>query len=277
MTVPAAIAVIAEDEPLLAAHLRAELARCWPALEVAACVVDGEAAVAAVLAQRPQVCFFDIRMPVMSGLEAAAAIAEDWPAAEAFPLIVFVTAYDQHALAAFEAQAADYLVKPVEAARLERCVARLQARLAERAGAVPAGTPSPGPELDRVLATLRALLPAEAAPAPAATAPLAVVPVQAGATVTFVPVEDIVYFEAADKYLRVLTPTREHLIRLSLKELLPQLDPQRFWQVHRGLVVQVRDIAMARREDSGQVTLTLARRPEKLTASRLHAHRFKGW
>ena len=260
MTAPAARALIAEDEPLLAAALRAELAALWPALEVVATVGDGDSAVAQALAQRPEVCFLDIRMPGSSGLEAARALAEDWPEGLPFPLIVFVTAYDQHALAAFEAQAVDYLVKPLDRPRLAACVERLRARLADRAA--PA-------QLQRTLEQLRGLLGA-AAPR------LSVIPAQTGHLVQMVPVAEVLYFEAADKYVRVVTATREHLIRLSLRELLPQLDPAEFWQVHRGTVVRASAVASARREDSGKVTLTLRGRPETLTASRLYAHLFRG-
>jgi len=260
-------ALIAEDEPLLAEGLRAELARQWPALQIVAQAGDGQSAVDLALQRRPAICFLDIRMPGQSGLEAAQALAEDWPGQEPFPLLVFVTAYDQYALQAFEAQALDYLVKPVEPARLASTVARLQARLADRA--------PPAQALDDTMAQLRGLLAAAGAAPPPPR--LQVIPAQAGATVTLVPVDEVQYFEAADKYVRVVTATGEHLIRMSLRELLPQLDPQAFWQVHRGTVVRARCIATARREESGKVTLTLRGRPETLTASRLYAHRFRGW
>ncbi|RVT49685.1 LytR/AlgR family response regulator transcription factor [Rubrivivax albus] len=267
-------ALIAEDEPLLAAALQAELTTHWPALQVAATVGDGASALAQALALQPTLCFLDIRMPGMSGLEAAQALAEDWPDGVPFPLIVFVTAYDQYALQAFEAQAVDYLLKPVDGDRLAACVARLQARLAERQAA--AATVTPAAELARSVEQLRGLL-AVAGSAPATAAPrLDVVTAQVGATVHLVPVDEVIYFEAADKYVRVVTAEREHLIRTPLKDLLPQLDPQRFWQVHRGTVVQARCVRSARREESGKVTLTLAGRPETLTASRLYAHLFKG-
>ena len=268
--------LIAEDEPLLAEGLRADLAALWPALAVVAVVGDGQRAVEQTLALHPELCFFDIRMPGCSGLEAAQALAEDWPegpSAPPFPLLVFVTAYDDHALAAFGAQAVDYLVKPVDHTRLAACVARLQARLADRAPAAEA--------LALTLAQLRALLgiTAATATATATAAPagrLEVIQAQVGNLVHLVPLHEVLYFEAADKYVRVMTAEREHLVRASLRELLPQLDPAVFWQVHRGTVVQARAIATARREESGQVTLTLRGRPEKLTASRLYAHLFKG-
>ncbi|MDP2008532.1 MAG: LytTR family DNA-binding domain-containing protein [Rubrivivax sp.] len=266
--------LIAEDEPLLAAGLRAELATLWPALQVQAMVGDGLQAVAQTLALQPEVCFFDIRMPGCTGLEAAQALAEDWPTqpgSAPFPLLVFVTAYDDYALQAFEAQAVDYLVKPVERTRLAACLARLQARLADRRQHPVA----PGDALQAAVAQLRALLGTGSAAA-AALPRLEVIPAQVGNTVHMVPVAEVLYFEAADKYVRVVTAEREHLVRASLKELLPQLDPATFWQVHRGTVVQARAIVTARREESGKVTLTLRGRPEKLVASRLYAHLFKG-
>lgn len=261
-----ATALIAEDEPLLAQGLRDELARMWPELAIVASVGDGASAVERALALQPQVCFFDIRMPGSSGLEAAQALVEDWPDTAPFPLLVFVTAYDQYALQAFDAQAVDYLVKPVEPARLAACVERLKRRLADSA---------PAAALQQTIEQLRALLVAPASAA--AAAKLEVIQAGAGNVVHMVSIDEVLYFEAADKYLRVVTAEREHLIRLSLRELLPQLDAQQFWQVHRGLVVRARAIATAQRDESGKVRLTLRDRPnEKLTASRLYAHRFRG-
>ena len=258
-------ALIAEDEPLLLEGLRAELKTAWPELEVVAAVHDGDSALQQALQQRPEVCFLDIRMPGASGLEVAQALAEDWPAGEPFPLLVFISAYDQYALQAFEAQAVDYLVKPVQSERLTACVQRLRARLAERA---------PGGPLPQTLEQLRALLAAPTGPAVGGR--LEVIQASAGNTVHMVPIDDVVYFEAADKYVRVITADKEHLIRMSLKDLLPQLDAQRFWQVHRGTVVCARSIVSALRHESGKVTLTLRERPERLIASRLYAHLFKG-
>jgi DNA-binding LytR/AlgR family response regulator len=259
-------ALIAEDEPLLAEALRTDLARLWPELQVVALAGDGQQALEQALALRPTLCFLDIRMPGLSGLEAARALAEDWPDGPHFPLLVFVTAYDHYALQAFDAQAVDYLLKPVDSARLAACVARLQRTLATRQGAAQ--------ELRASVEQLRALL--GAAPTAGAMPRLEVIQAQVGATVHMVPVSEVLYFEAADKYLRVVTAEREHLIRMSLRELLPQLDPQAFWQVHRGTVVQARCIASARRDESGKAFLSLKGRSETLTVSRLYAHLFKG-
>jgi DNA-binding LytR/AlgR family response regulator len=263
-------ALIAEDEPLLAQALAADLARLWPELQIVATVGDGLSAGYQAMALQPQVCFLDIRMPGATGLEAAQALAEDWPAGMPFPLLVFVTAYDQYALAAFEAQAVDYLLKPVDPARLASCVERLKQRLATTAA--PAA-----PALDDALNQLRALLGSGIGAAPAAPVPrLEVIQAGIGNTVHLVPVAEVLYFEAADKYLRVVTAEREHLIRLSLRELLPRLDAALFWQVHRSLVVRATAITTATRDESGKVFLQLRGRPERLTASRLYAHLFKG-
>jgi DNA-binding LytR/AlgR family response regulator len=265
-----ATCLIAEDEPLLAAGLQAELGALWPGLHVLASVGDGLSAVAQALALQPDICFLDIRMPGQSGLEAAQALAEDWPDGAPFPLLVFVTAYDQYALQAFDAQAVAYLVKPVDRARLAVCLGRLQARLADRKAQVD--------PLQQAMQQLLGLLAtAGALPAGALAPPrLEVIQAQVGAVVHLVPVAEVLYFEAADKYVRVVTAEREHLIRVPLKELLPQLDPQVFWQVHRGTLVQARAITTARRDESGKVYLSLRGRPETLVASRLYAHLFKG-
>ena len=268
-------ALIAEDEPLLAQALAADLARLWPELQIVATVGDGLSASAQALALQPQVCFLDIRMPGATGLEAAQTLAEDWPDSTPFPLLVFVTAYDQYALAAFEAQAVDYLLKPVDPARLAACVARLKQRLAD--AAAPSTTPAP-PALDQALDQLRALLAAGvgATSTAAGQSRLEVIQAGVGNTVHMVPVAEVLYFEAADKYLRVVTAEREHLIRLSLRDLLPRLDAALFWQVHRSLVVRATAITTATRDESGKVFLQLRGRPERLTASRLYAHLFKG-
>ncbi len=255
-----ATALIAEDEPRLADSLRADLATAWPALRVLAQAGSGTAAVAQALLHRPQVCFLDIRMPGLTGLQAAQAIAEDWPGdAGPLPLFVFVTAYDQYALQAFDAAAADYLLKPVTPERLARSVARLQARLAQ---------PGAG---DATLATLRQLLLDQAAPPPR----LRHLQAAMGDTVELVPVDELLYLEAADKYVRAVTAERDYWVRQPLRELAPQLDPARFWQIHRATLVNVDAVARAQRQDNGTVLLELRQRPEKLTVSRLHAARFK--
>jgi DNA-binding LytR/AlgR family response regulator len=262
-------ALIAEDEPILAANLQAELALLWPALQIAANVRSGQAALAHALHLQPDVLFLDIRMPGMSGLDVAQALAEDWPASgKPFPLLVFVTAYDQYAVQAFERAAIDYVLKPVLPVRLGQTCARLQAALAQR-------SVQAAPALDAVVGQLRALLGEQGAARPAA-APLRVLQASSGNAITMVRVDEVLYFEVADKYIRVLTANQEHLLRMPLRELLAQLDLERFWQIHRGTVVRCDAIATASRDETGKLTVMLRDRPEKLGVSRLYAHLFKG-
>ena len=280
-------ALIAEDEPLLALALQAALAQAWPELRVLAVVGDGASAVTQALQLLPDVLFFDIRMPGMSGLEAAATLADEWDTqgagAKPFPALVFATAYDQYALQAFDAQAVDYLLKPVQTSRLAKTVAKVQAALAQR-GVASASLA----QMERTLSQLRGLLGADAgtplATAAAARADSTVPTLQllqasitsaSGNSIRMVPVTEVVYFEAADKYLRVLTAKQEYLIRTPLKDLLPQLDGRSFWQIHRGTVVRASEIESVLRDESGKLNLTLRGRPEKLAVSRLYAHLFK--
>lgn len=290
-------ALIAEDEPLLAAALHAELGQVWPELHVLATVGDGHRAVQQALALQPDVLWFDIRMPGQTGLEAAAELVDAWPMAadKPFPQLVFVTAYDQYAVAAFETQAVDYLVKPVQRQRLEKCKQKLLATLHHRQGHTSETLPSPS-QLAQIAALLGSL--GGMAPTPLSTAagwatnprlsppapsqpslPLQVITAShttaQGTVLTMVPVSEVVYFEAADKYVRVLTAEREVLIRTPLKDLMPQLNPQLFWQIHRGVVVRVDAIAQATRDEAGRLWLHLHHRPERLVVSRLYAHLFK--
>jgi len=283
-------ALIAEDEPLLAAALRAELAKAWPELNVVACVGDGASAVAQALALQPEVCFLDIRMPGMSGLEAAAELMDAWPstsASPAFPALVFVTAYDQYAVQAFDAQAVDYLLKPVQPERLKKTIAKVKSTLATKAQKAIETVAHKAPDttaLETTLAQLRHLLMAAsaspgsttAAIGPGTTSPTPLKHIQAGvgSNIHLVPVLDVVYFEAADKYVRVLTLERELLIRTPLKELLPQLEAH-FWQIHRGTVVNANCIETVARDESGKLWLHLRGRPERLVVSRLYAYLFK--
>ncbi|MDD5030218.1 MAG: LytTR family DNA-binding domain-containing protein [Rhodoferax sp.] len=283
-------ALIAEDEPLLAAALRAELAQVWPELSVVASVGDGASAVAQALALQPDVLFLDIRMPGLSGLEAAAELMDAWPAGPTsppLPALVFVTAYDHYAVQAFEAQALDYLLKPVQPERLQKTVTKVRLALAARASAAISTIANEGTQnsaLEATLAQLRQLLAATSALSGAATAvvgtgaatpsPLKHIQASVGSTIHLVPVTAVVYLEAADKYVRVLTAERELLIRTPLKELLPQLDA-RFWQIHRGTVVNADCIESVTRDDTGKLWLQLRGRSERLVVSRLYAYLFK--
>jgi DNA-binding LytR/AlgR family response regulator len=254
------LALIAEDEPLLAEHLAAELQAAWPGLRLLPIAPNGQVALERALVERPDMVFLDIRMPGMSGLEAATAMAEDWPEGQSLPLIVFVTAYDEYALKAFEASAVDYVLKPVNPQRLAQTVQRLQNALAK---------PSP---LQDPMAALQALLAQHQAPAQARLRHLQA---SVGDAIEMVPMEKILYLEAADKYVRAVTAAQEYWVRVSLKELLPQLDPDRFWQVHRSTVVNIDAVLRAQRLENGNVVLQLRERGDKLTVSRVHAARFK--
>ncbi|MDB5731947.1 MAG: DNA-binding response regulator [Variovorax sp.] len=303
-------ALIAEDEPLLARALQAELAQAWPELDVVARIGDGHGVVAEALRLLPDVLFLDIRMPGQDGLAAAAELAECWPVERAaLPQLVFVTAYDEYAVRAFEAQAVDYVLKPVQPERLRRTTARLRAALAAREPAAPPvqGAVLPPAEdgsadaigrtrldaraneaLEATLAEWRRMLSSASgmwpalpsAPGSPPAAPLlrliaASEAGSAGATVRMVPVEEVQYFEAADKYVRVLTAGHEYLIRTPLRQLLPQLDPQSFWQVHRAVVVNTAAIDAVRRDEAGRLHLVLKGRSEKLAVSRLFGHLFR--
>ena len=293
-------ALIAEDEPLLAQALAADLALAWPQLHIAASVGDGISAVTQALALLPDVLFFDVRMPGLNGLDAAADIADQWPTQRTLPLLVFITAYDEYAVQAFDRAAVDYLLKPLQAARLEQCLLRIrplaQANAAQAAMNNVVSTSAATAQSQHTLDQLRALFSTQFSmqlgmqPAhgtntntntnttniTSATLPLLQrLQVSIGNTIALVPVEDVLYFEAADKYVRVLTATKEHLIRTPIKDLLPQLDAQVFWQIHRSTVVRASAIDTVRRDDAGRLRVQLRGRADVLAVSRLFAHLFK--
>ena len=255
--------LVVEDEPVLARRLQQQLATLWPGIDLLPVADNGAAAIALALEHLPRVIFLDIHMPAASGLDAAEAIVEDWPEGVPLPQLVFVTAYGQYAVQAFEHGAIDYLLKPVSTERLQRAVQRLQERLALLDGASGEAL---GGALQRVA---QALQPA------ASAAPLSVINAAVGAVTHLIPIDDVLYFEVADKYLRVVTREREALIRMTLRELLQRLDAERFWQVHRSLVVQARCIAQVERSEDGRLWLGLREHPARLGVSRLFAHRFK--
>jgi DNA-binding LytR/AlgR family response regulator len=267
-------ALIAEDEALLAHALQTELRTLWPSLQVLATAGDGLSAVQLALQHHPDVLFFDIRMPGQSGLEAAAELADTWPDAtddaKPFPLLVFVTAYDQYAIAAFEAQAVDYVLKPVRADRLAKTVARLQSTLAQRQQ-----TQLSHAGLDPVLNQLRSLLKAPT-DHHRTQAPLQLLQASVGNQLRMVSVDEVLHLEAADKYVRVFTHDgNEVLLRTPLKELMQRLDAQVFWQIHRGSVVRATAIESVSRDESGRLSLRLKGKSERLSVSRLYAHLFK--
>ncbi|MGH8686595.1 MAG: LytR/AlgR family response regulator transcription factor [Burkholderiales bacterium] len=245
-------ALIADDEPLLALSLKSALAEAWPELRIAAVVPNGLEAVQAAERLKPDVAFLDIQMPGMTGLEAATEIADRM--GEAAPAIVFVTAYDQYATQAFEVAAMDYVLKPVQVDRLKTTMARLMSRqrnfesLARQLRSI--GTPGPKAE------------------------PLTQVRAASGNTVKVIPIDDVFYFLSADKYTSVVTAGGESLLRTALKDLAPQL-PQIFQQVHRGTIVNLKEVAAAARDEAGRVVLRLRHRKETLAVSRIYADLFK--
>ncbi len=266
-----ATALIAEDEPLLLASLRKQLREAWPDLRIVAEATDGEQAVALALETTPDVLFLDIRMPGRTGLAVAEAVVDDWPETTAAPLIVFVTAYDEFALAAFERAAVDYVLKPVTPERIAKTVERLRSRVEARTDA-RAPTLSPD-HLAALVGTLQSI--GSTAGAALDRAPLDVLQVGHGNTVTMVPVGDVRFFEATDKYVAVHAGGPEGLIRMSMRELVARLDPRAFVQVHRGVIVARSQIAAAVRDDLGRVVLKLRDSPRELNVSRAFAHLFR--
>jgi DNA-binding LytR/AlgR family response regulator len=253
-------AIIAEDEPLLAQQLKTLLARAWPELEIAALAANGLEALALIERERPQVAFLDIRMPGLTGLEVAAEIADRLGKDDAAPAIVFVTAYDEFALKAFELAAVDYLLKPVTEERLTRCIERLKSRLASPSG------------VDALVSQLKLIVKNEGK---TTSKPLQVLRAGVGDTVKMIPVEEVCYFRADDKYTAVVTRDGEALIRMSLKELIPQLEPARFAQIHRGTIVNLGEVSAAVRDEAGRVSLKLKNRKEALQVSRLYGELFR--
>lgn len=247
-------ALIADDEEAPREQLRAALARLWPELHIVAASENGAEAWDDCLAHEPAIAFLDIRMPGLTGIEVARRLS----ALATPPLIVFVTAFDDQALAAFETGAVDYVLKPVDDERLAQTLARLKARLAQPAAPDTAA-------LARLLAGL-------AAPKPAPR------PIQAsvGREVQLIPPDEILYFEADARYTRVVHQGGDALIRTPLRELLAQLDPGQFWQIHRSVLVNSRCIARAVRVDEGTMVVTLRGRDEKLPVSRQFQGLFKG-
>lgn len=252
-------ALVADDEEAPREQLLAALRRTWPDLNVVAVAGNGVDAWDAFLEHEPALCFLDIRMPGLSGIDVARRIA----ASSARTQVVFATAHGDHALAAFDAGAVDYLLKPVDDERLAQTVARLQARLAPSAT-----TPTP-------TADLKALLESLVAPARRA-APLSVLQASVGREVKLIRTDEVIYFESDSRYTRIVFEGGDALIRTPLKELLAQLDEQLFWQVHRSVIVNHRHIASAVRVDEGQMHLTLRERSEKLPVSRPFQGLFKG-
>ena len=243
-------AVIADDEPELAGHLQRELGRIWPELVIVGVARNGPEALDLLERERPDVAFLDIRMPAMSGLDVARRLPADCR-------VVFVTAFDQYAVEAFEREAVDYLLKPVSAERLARTVDRLRRPSAA------------GQDATALMELLERLRPAQQPEY------LQWIRAGLGERVELVAVDEVIFFHASAKYTDVVTAERELSIRTPIKALVQELNPQTFWQIHRATLVNVRGVDGVHREFSGRLTLTLKGRREELTVSRAFAHRFR--
>ena len=274
-------ALIADDERLLREQLRARLAEVWPELEIVAEAKNGAEAVALTEAHHPDIVFLDIRMPGMTGVEAARAIAQlpqahddtaddSVPPEDAKPWqgseIVFITAYDQYAIEAFEQGVVDYVLKPAERARLQLTVDRIRKRLAERGGDEPPDATGMQQLLQRLATNMN----------PGAAPKLKWIQATVGAAIQMIPVEDVLFFISDEKYTRVQTATIEALIRKPIKELVDELDAELFWQIHRSTLVNTRMIAGVTRDLRGRQLVAVRGHPEKLEVSRSYAGLFKG-
>ncbi len=243
-------AIIADDERLMRDQLRLRLSQVWPELVIVAEARNGEEAIALALEHAPDFIFLDIRMPGKSGLEAAAAVAGKTH-------VVFITAYDQHAIEAFEHGAVDYVLKPAENARLKTTVERLKARLQTRPG-----------DISAVLAQLASQI----APKPGY---LQWIQASVGQELRLIAVSDILFFQSDEKYTRVQTARFEALIRKPVRDLADQLDPQLFWQIHRSTLVNVHAIDGVARDMRGRHLVLIKGQPDKLEVSRSFVHLFK--
>jgi len=253
-------AIVAEDEALLRAELVALLRRAWPELEITAECEDGGEALDAIDVHKPDVAFLDIRMPGITGLEVAAAAAQASPGTQ----VVFVTAYNQYAIDAFDRGAVDYLLKPISPERLAATVARLKERIASGTNRADA--------LSAVVEQIRAHLPA-AEPAREA---MQWITASVGKETRLIMVDDVAYFQADSKYTVVMTAEGEALIRKPIRELLDVLDPRHFKQIHRSTIVNLKAIAAITRDDSGRGTIRLKTRQETLPVSLTFMPVFKG-
>ncbi|WP_029048377.1 LytTR family DNA-binding domain-containing protein [Cupriavidus sp. amp6] len=248
-------ALIADDEEHLRAHLRGKLERLWPELRIVAEATNGIEAAELIARLSPSVAFLDIKMPGLSGLEVAQGIESD-------TRLVFVTAYDEFALDAFERAAVDYLVKPVSDERLGRTIERLRKALQDAA---------PLPELAQLLSQLTRAQPAR----PENPGLLRWVRASRGNTTSHVPIQDVMYFQSDDKYVVVHTREGEHLIRTPLAELIAGLDPEVFWQIHRSSIVNMEYVAGTRRDESGRLFVRMRNSETELPVSRAYMHKFR--
>lgn len=249
---PSPKALIADDERLMREQLRGRLASAWPELQVVAEARNGAEALTLFEQQRPDLAFLDIRMPAPNGLEVAAKIADRCR-------IVFVTAYEAHAVEAFERGAVDYLLKPVDPERLAVTIERLKQRM------------QAPPDLERLASILSAIQLDGGQPANR----MRWIQATVGSQLRIIAIDEVLFFQATDKYTRVVMQAGEALIRKPLKELLDELDPDQFWQIHRSAIVNVRAIANVSRDLQGRLIVSVKNIAEKLEVSRGYAHLFK--
>ena len=243
--------LIAEDEPLMRERLEGLLPTCWPQARIVAVAENGNDAWDSFLEHSPQVVFLDIRMPGLTGLEVAQRIGDQ-------AHVVFVTAYDQYAVTAFEAGAVDYLLKPIEQNRLELAIGRLQQKLSV-----------PPASLNAILKSLQAALPTPA------REKLTWLKATVGKQIKLIDVNDVLFFQSDTKYTRVVLADYEALIRTPIKDLLTGLDDTRFWQIHRNAVVNIKAIVGAQRIDPERLQVTIKGSPETLVVSRAFTHLFR--
>ncbi len=248
-------AILVEDEAPLRRALRTMLQAAWPELRIVAECEDGIAAMEVIAAHRPDISFLDIRMPGVSGLDVARA------AVAAKSQVVFTTAYDEYAVRAFEAGAVDYLLKPVQPARLAQAVVRIRARLGDADANGNAGE-----RMDALEISLR----------PSGARLIRWISAAVGDSVRMLGIDEVLYFQAQDKYVRVVTASADAVIRTPIKDLLAGLDPDAFWQVHRGTIVRVSAIDRVRKDVFGKSTLQLRGRDDALPVSPAFLHRFRG-
>jgi DNA-binding LytR/AlgR family response regulator len=268
-TAAAPRAVLADDERLMREQLRARLAEAWPELQLVAEAKNGAEAVALVAQHRPDIVFLDIRMPGLTGVEAAKQIAQMEVADdELLPEIVFITAYDQYAVEAFEQGVADYVLKPAERERLAVTVERIKKRLALRHTDQAA---SDGAPLQQLLQQLSAKMNPAGMPQR-----LQFIQASVGSAIQMIPIDDVLFFVSDEKYTRVQTATIEALIRKPIKELIDEIDPQQFWQIHRRALVNVKAIAGVTRDFRGRQIVSVKGHKEQLEVSRSYLGLFKG-
>lgn len=255
-------ALLADDEPLLRERLRELLKKLWPELEIVAEAANGNQAAKLIAEHAPDIAFLDIKMPGQTGIEVAQGIETD-------TRVVFVTAYDEFAVQAFEREAIDYVMKPVNEMRLVQTVGRVKNSLA---------TQENPPEIAALLNLLAQTRPKNGSTDISASgkkSPLRWIRASRGDTTYQIAVDEVLFFQSDDKYTVVNTANGEHLIRMALSELIESLDPEHFWQVHRGTVVNINFVASSKRDGDGRVTLNLRGWERPVAVSRAYSHLFK--